>query len=98
MKALWKFDQLPNCAVLTLRNIVKAGAPVLHVIHDTDDHGWQFLGAESPDEAEAMIVGLSEMLAIDPSLEALADLPVGWHAWRENAGDTWTRGPHANDA
>jgi hypothetical protein len=98
MNALWRFDQPPNCTVLTLRSIVKGGAPVLRVTHDAGDHGWQFLGAESPDEADAMIVGLSEMLDIDPSLEALADLAVGWHAWRGHAGDNWTRGPHANDA
>ena len=67
---------------------------MLHVTHDEDDHGWQFLGSDTPTEADAMIVGLAEMLAIDPSLDALADLPVGWHAWREHAEDIWTRGPH----
>jgi hypothetical protein len=92
-----RFDLTPNCAVFTLYSIVKGRAPVLHVTHDAGDHGWQFLGSETPSEADAMIVGLAEMLAIDPTLEALADLPVGWHAWREHGGDTWTRGLH-NDA
>jgi hypothetical protein len=93
MTVPWKFDQPPNCAVFTLRSIVRGSAPVLHVTHDADDHGWQFLGAETPQESDAMIVGLAEMLAIDPTLEMLADLPVGWHAWREHAGAPWTRGP-----
>jgi hypothetical protein len=93
MTAPWKFDQPPNCAVFTLRSIVEDGAPVLHVTHDADDHGWQFLGSETPSEEEAMIIGLAEMLAIDPSLEALSDLPVGWQAWRERREDTWTREP-----
>jgi len=39
----WPFDQLPNCAVITLRRIVFGSAPILHVTHDRDDHGWQFL-------------------------------------------------------
>ena len=98
MTAPWKFDQPPNCAVFTLRSIVKGGAPVLHVTHDAEDHGWQFLGGDTPSETDAMIVGLAEMLDIDPTLETLADLPVSWHAWREHVGDTWTREPHANDA
>jgi hypothetical protein len=97
MTGLWRFDQTPNCAVLTLRSIVRGGAPVLHVTHDADDHGWQFLGSETPAEKDAMIVALDEMLVIDPTLETVADLPAGWHAWREHAGDTWKRGPH-NDA
>lgn len=94
MTVHWRFDQPPNCAVFTLRSIVKGGAPVLHVTHDADDHGWQFLGIETPAESDAMIIGLAEMLAIDPSLEALANLPVGWHAWRKHVGDTWIREPH----
>jgi hypothetical protein len=92
MTAPWKFDQPPNCVVFTLGSIVTKGAPVLHVTHDPDDRVWQFLGSGTPSEADLMIIGLAEMLAIDPSLEALADLPVGWHAWREHTGDTWTRG------
>ena len=94
MNAPWRFSQPPDCAVVTLRSIVRGGAPVLHVTRDAEDDGWQFLGGDTPAEADAMVVGLAEMLAIDPGLEALADLPAGWHAWREHAGDAWTRGPH----
>jgi hypothetical protein len=89
----WQFDQPPNCAVLTVRGILEDGEPVLHVIHDEEDHGWQFLGAETPNETDARIVALNEMLSLDPSLHELADLPVGWHAWRERCGDSWVREP-----
>ena len=80
--------------MFTLRSIVKSGAPVLHVTHDKDDRGWQFLGIEDAEVADSMIIGLAEMLAIDPTLEALADLPVGWHAWREHANGVWAREPN----
>ena len=30
----WPFDQPPNCAVITLRDIAENRAPVLHVTHD----------------------------------------------------------------
>ena len=43
MTTPWPWDQPPNCAVVTLRAIVENGAPILHVTHDLDDHGWQFL-------------------------------------------------------
>ena len=42
----WPFDQRPDCAVISLREIVFESAPILHVTHDSDDHGWQFLGLE----------------------------------------------------
>ena len=37
------WHQPPNCAVITLRQIIEGDAPILLVTHDMDDHGWQFL-------------------------------------------------------
>jgi hypothetical protein len=74
----WPFDQPRNAASITLRSIVFAGAPILHVTHDEDDHGWQFLGMEDAREDDACVVGLQEIVAKDPSLLELADLPPGW--------------------
>jgi hypothetical protein len=89
----WKFDQAPNCAVFTLRQIIDGSIPVLHVSHDADDHGWQFLSLETPREEDAAIVGLSEILEMDPSLQELFDLPPGWRAWRRSIQDPWAREP-----
>ena len=80
----WPFDQPRSCAVITLRPIVFEGAPILHVTHDADDHGWQFLGWEDADVAHAAVVSLSEIVKLDPSVLAVADLPPGWHAWRQS--------------
>ncbi len=41
----WPFDLPANCAVVTLRSIVVGGAPIMRIVHDKDDHGWQFLAA-----------------------------------------------------
>ena len=90
MNATWRFPDPPNRAITTLRSIVD-GAPVLRVTHW---HGWQFTGLETPKIEEAVPVGLAEILALDSTLEALADLPEGWQAWRHHIGDTWTRSPH----
>ena len=92
MEQPWLFDQPRNCAAISLRQIVKEGAPVLLVSHDKDDHGWQFLdGSEFPNAADAVIVCMSHVIESDPSLFELADLPPGWRAWRESATGPWVR-------
>ena len=95
----WPFDQPRNAASITLRSIVFAGAPILHVTHDEDDHGWQFLGLGDPCEDDACVVALQQIVAKDPSVLELADLPPGWHAWRGSRDSPWQRAPdtHEND-
>jgi hypothetical protein len=93
----WPFDQPPNCAVFTQRQIVSGLCPVLHVTHDIDDHGWQFLGLETPREEDAFIVCLVEMLKVDPSLIQVADLPPGWRAWRTSPSSPWIKEPNSGD-
>ena len=82
--------------MISIRSIVKSGAPILQVTHDEDDHGWQFLGNETPTTAEAMVACLEDMVKRDPSIRPLSDLPLGWHAWRKTAQDPWTREPHSH--
>ena len=91
MEEKWPFDQPRNCAVITLRMIAKGLQPILHVTHDNDDHGWQFLGSEDADEEEASVVSFDEIVDLDPSVLQLADLPPGWHAWRRSAEEPWSR-------
>ena len=38
-----------------------------------------------------MVVELGEMIALDPSLIELADLPIGWYAWRLEENQAWQR-------
>jgi hypothetical protein len=90
----WPFDQPPNCASLTVRQILRDRGPILHVCHDADDHGWQFLGWADAEVADGMEVCLSEILRLDPSIREVADLPPGWHAWRRAIGETWVREPY----
>jgi hypothetical protein len=91
----WPFDQPRNCAVFTLRSIVFGGNPVLHVSHDADDHGWQFLGLGDADVEDAAIIALSEIVSRDSSLLQVADLPPGWRAWRSSGLAPWQRSPQS---
>jgi hypothetical protein len=87
----WPFDQPPNCAVITLRQIVDGSQPILRVTHDSDDHGWQFLAIDDARVEDAAVVSLQTILNVDPSLVEVADLPPGWHAWRPSITDAWMR-------
>ena len=89
----WPFDQPRNCATITLRSIIFDGAPILFVSHDADDHGWQFLDGRPPDEKNAAVVCLSEIVEHDASVLDVADLPPGWKAWRESRTTPWRRSP-----
>jgi hypothetical protein len=87
----WPFDQSPNCAVIALRQILDGTSPVLHVTHDADDDGWQFLTLDDVKMEDAVIVCFSDIIERDPSLTELADLPPGWRAWRESVTHPWIR-------
>jgi len=80
-------------AVITLAQVFLLGMPVLHVTHDEDDGGWQFLTGEIVEVSQAFVVALREMIEHDPSLVPLADLPLGWHARRVDKDAKWERGP-----
>jgi hypothetical protein len=63
----WPFDQPRNCAVFTAREVLEREEPILRVTHDTDDHGWQFLGSDARTE-DAKIISLEEAVELDPSV------------------------------
>lgn len=92
----WPFDQPKNCATLTTRSVISGAEPITYVSHDKDDHGWQFIGPSGAAMKEAMVVGLSEIVAIDPTVLKVADLPPGWIAERDHPGGTWTRAKHSS--
>jgi len=91
MRDAWPFADPPNVSVVTQQTILKEGKPILLVIHDEEDGGWQFLdGGEFRVDA-AMLVGLKTVLNHDASIAALADLPLGWQAQRAGLEDPWKR-------
>ena len=89
MRSSWTFHDPPNTAVITTRRIVYESRPVLSVIHEED--GWQFLDGGYVTMADAVVIGLGNMLSKAPDLMLLADLPEGWKAWRETPQSPWQR-------
>jgi hypothetical protein len=88
----WPFDQPQDCAVFSVRDIVFGGKPILFVSHDDD---WQFLTGDVVSKEEAAVVGLGEIVQLDPSVLELADLPLGWIATRRSANANWERRPRS---
>ena len=89
----WPFTDPPNLAVVTVKQVVQDDRPVLLVVHDSEDSGWQFLTGEVFDLKDGKLVSLQSMIEHDPSLAALADLSPGWQAQRVRRGYAWTRCP-----
>ena len=90
----WKFSEAPNVAVFTSKGILQNGDWVYYVTHDQDDGVWQFHPYSGIVPCSEMVVSsLRSLVDLDRSLELLADLPTGWHAWRDSPSDQWQREP-----
>ncbi len=87
--AAWPFREPPDAEAITLDRVLAGEAPIL--LAARDDDGWQLLDGEHVFEADAAVVLLGEIVQFDPSLLELAELPVGWHARREEPGAPWVR-------
>lgn len=86
------FNEDPKLGVLTTSHVL-AGSPILMVSHDADDGGWQFLCGTTNDPADGKIVHLDEIVAMDSTVREVADLPLGWLAFRDAVGGQWKREP-----
>jgi hypothetical protein len=92
----WPWDQPPNAAAITVASILD-GAPILHVAHDADDDGWQFLDGQPVDVGQGRLIAMRAVVRLDPSIRDVADLPPGWVASRDRVGGPWTREVHPPD-
>jgi len=87
----WPFDQEPNVAALTTRQVLE-GLPILYVTHYEDDHSWSFVCGTTDDyEKDGRLICMAEVLKLDATLREVADLPPGWYARREDRHSEWHR-------
>lgn len=94
-KQSWPFADPENVAVFTNTFIVREGHLITHVYHDDEDGTWQFhcMHPETGSSQHMMVVALSEVVELDPSVLLLHDLPCGWRAVRESRDADWVREP-----
>jgi hypothetical protein len=89
----WPFEDPPNVATITVRQIIDGRAPILLVSHGEEDGTWQFLTGGPVEPGDALLVSLASVIRRDASLRELAGLPCGWRARRDNAEAPWVREP-----
>jgi hypothetical protein len=83
--------------VITSKYVTRDRSPILQVTHDFNEEAgddWQFHSGNGDYTMENMqLVRLSTILAIDPQIAEVADLPVDYVAFRESAGKPWSFQP-----
>lgn len=97
MASEWPFDDPPNARSYSTKQVLEDGYPILLVTHDKDDGSWQVLCGTTNNHEDGRLVGLDCMYERDPTIGELADLPMGWKAWRESAESPWIREPNPHD-
>jgi len=87
----WPFDQARNVAAVSDAAVVDERAPVLVVVHYSDDDSWGFMSGEPFTPERGKVIAMGEVLELDPTLREIADLPPGWSATRAHIGGSWDR-------
>lgn len=91
--AYFPLSERPGMLVFTCTHILDGEADVRLVTHHFDDGSWEFLcGEASHTDANAVIITIGELLAIDDTLCKVSDLPVGCCARRDSKDDKWVFG------
>lgn len=89
-KSVYKFQDPENTACIVCDHVFNNDRPILHVTHDADDGGWQFMcGMDDHDESNAKIISLKQATEIDSSINDLYEMPLGVSAERETIKDKW---------
>ncbi len=89
-KSDWPFADAKNTCVITTRQILSDGLPLLLVAHD-EDGDWQFLCGTTNEADDGCVAALGCMVDLHPAVAELADLPLGWIAERESPNLPWVR-------
>jgi hypothetical protein len=94
----WPFTEPESTTALTTVHVIEYSKPILLVTHDADDEMWQILCGTTDNPKDGRIVCLACMLMRDKTLAELADLPLGWIAFRDGPTQPWVREPRASDS
>lgn len=86
----FKFYEPKNLGVYTTRRVIEDKYPILYVHHEKDGD-WQFLCGTTNESEDCKLVCLEDIVKLDPTINALFDLPYGWKAERKMVLDMWDR-------
>ena len=86
----WPFEDPHNAHAYSTVQVFRRNFPILRVSHDLDGD-WQVLCDTTIDSRDGIVVCLGCAFQRDRTIGELADLPLGWAAWRDFVGGPWTR-------
>lgn len=75
----------------TCAHVLEEDRPILLLSREPDGEVLAVCGGENDTAETTRDLPLDRLLALDPTLEQLADLPDGWVALRESPDDDWVR-------
>lgn len=84
-----KFDDKLDTAVFTTKSVLNKSETISFVFHHEEDGAWEFIGNSKYEEHDYIIISLREIIEIDESVLDIADLPLGFQAFREKKGTPW---------
>jgi hypothetical protein len=92
-----------DLGVVTCRCAIEQSKPILFVSHAGGD--WQMYCDDKNHDfddvlaikRDLVLVNVSHLLATDPSLNVIADLPIDMAAERETVGSCWTQFSNSDD-
>lgn len=88
----WPFADPPGMQAFTTNRVALEGHEILGIAHDSDG-SWNFMDGDEVAASDLAIVHLAHVIGARNELAELADLPLGWEAWRAERGDEWARRP-----
>lgn len=89
----WPFDVPVSTAAFCTTRVARENFPILLVSHD-ENGDWQFLDDTTDEPEGCTLLCLGCAFELDRTLAGIADLPVGWVAWRSSIGEPWQRDQH----
>ena len=90
MSASYYFKEPESTACFVCNHVMNKERPILYVAHDSDEGSWQFLcGFDDHSDDSARIISMKQATLIDPSINALHEMPEGIGAQRASINDRW---------
>lgn len=72
-------------------HVLTGGQPILLVSRELDGEVLAMCGGESDTTEALRPTTIDKLIALEPELSLLADMPDGWAAMREGVGEDWAR-------
>lgn len=72
-----------------MNQVVNESEPIVVVMHDADDHGWQFRTGQNVTMDDAVIVSMQQIVEHDRTLLETGSMPPGHMATRVTVGEPW---------